>query len=65
MGIVSIQIAYSSGPADQVAALGSTSSLMMVVFGCLTDWKHPRPLEIVSLILAIVGSLIIIVPKVI
>ena len=63
LGIVAIQIAFSQGPADQVAALGSVSTLMLVVFECLTDWKIPYPLEIVSMILCIVGSLIIVVPK--
>jgi len=62
VGIVSIQNAFSKGPAGLVAALGSCTALILVVMQAIKMWEVPRNMEIVGFCIGVLGALIIVIP---
>lgn len=62
LGIVAINHAFSCGPAGPIAALSSTSTIMLTIVMALINWAVPTPLELAGLVVGLLGALVLTIP---
>lgn len=62
LGIVSIQIALSCGPAGPISAIAAVASILLVVIEAFKTWKMLSFMEFIGLIFGIYGALVLVIP---
>ena len=63
LGMVSLQISLSQGPAGPIAAFVSISNVFLTLLECAYYTKMLRSMEIVGLVIGFLGSLFLVIPE--
>ena len=63
LGLVSVQVALSSGPSGPVSALTTVQNVALVIIEAIKNKRVPNPYEFVGLIFGMAGALILVIPE--